>query len=255
MLLGMGRLSFFGRRPRYRQGPQREVEGHGNQEMKRTHSKPAERILHAAMQLFAERGYERTSVSDIQRAAGLTPGSGAMYKHFPSKQALLQAGIDRYIAEARWARTNLEDLALPPHEALAWHARATLERLTGRRNELRILWRDLEQFPSLQGRARREIMQDHYRAVAAWLRDRAQSGDIRDHDSEAVAAVILGALVMFRAFEALWGARTVPVDDQRFLRAWCDLVTRGLGLDAAPVTKQRPKKRPATPKGGKARRA
>jgi AcrR family transcriptional regulator len=223
--------------------------------MKRTHSKPAERILHAAMQLFAERGYERTSVSDIQQAAGLTPGSGAMYKHFPSKQALLQAGIDRYIAEARWAQTNLEDLALPAHEALAWHARATLERLSGRRNELRILWRDLEQFPSLQGRARREIMQDHYRAVATWLRDRAQSGDIRDHDSEAVAAVILGALVMFRAFEALWGARTIPVDDQRFLRAWCDLVTRGLGLDPAPVIKQRPKKRLASPKGGKARRA
>jgi hypothetical protein len=31
--------------------------------------------------------------------------------------------------------------------------------------------------------------------------------------------------------------RAIPVDDQRFLRAWCDLVTRGLGLDGAPVTK------------------
>lgn len=97
-------------------------------------------------------------------------------------------------------------------------------------------------------------MQDHYRTVATWLRDRARSGDIRDHDSEAVAAVILGALVMFRAFEALWGARAIPVDDQRFLRAWCDLVTRGLGLDGAPVTKQRPKKRPVISKGEKARR-
>jgi hypothetical protein len=33
----------------------------------------AERILREAMRLFADKGYERTSIADIQRAAGLRP--------------------------------------------------------------------------------------------------------------------------------------------------------------------------------------
>jgi AcrR family transcriptional regulator len=48
-----------------------------------------ERILFEATRLFAERSYERTSVADVQEAAGLTRGSGALYKHFLSKEALL----------------------------------------------------------------------------------------------------------------------------------------------------------------------
>ena len=51
-------------------------------------SDAADRILREAMRLFAERGYERTTVPDIQEAAGLAPGSGAMYKHYPSKDAV-----------------------------------------------------------------------------------------------------------------------------------------------------------------------
>src|SRR3712207_7446858 len=57
-----------------------------------------ERILREAMRLFAERGYERTSIADIQAAAGLAPGSGALYKHFPSKEAVLAAGLDEFMA-------------------------------------------------------------------------------------------------------------------------------------------------------------
>jgi AcrR family transcriptional regulator len=211
--------------------------------IKNARSDAAERILREAMRLFAERGYERTSVADIQKAAGLTAGSGAMYKHYRSKEALLHEGINGYIAEARRTRTNLEDPTTPAHEALAWHARATLERLSGRRNELRVLWRDLEQFPSLQSKARREIVQSHYRALAIWLASRMRNGDVREHDCEAVAAVILGALVMFRAFEALWGEKVIPVDDERFLRAWRSLVMRGLAIDRTPGSKHSLKKR------------
>src|SRR5262245_23970473 len=57
----------------------------------------AEEVLAHAMRLFAERGYSRTSVADIQKAAGMRPGSGALYKHFASKEALLEAGIDRFV--------------------------------------------------------------------------------------------------------------------------------------------------------------
>ena len=89
-------------------------------------SDAAERILREAMRLFAERGYERTSVPEIQAAAGLTRGSGAMYKHYPSKEALLHAVLDGLLTQADQERATLHDLALPPDETVCWIARAVL---------------------------------------------------------------------------------------------------------------------------------
>ena len=49
------------------------------------------RILHAALDLMRERGFEAVSVRDICTAAGIT--TGAFYHHFPSKDALLEHGF------------------------------------------------------------------------------------------------------------------------------------------------------------------
>jgi AcrR family transcriptional regulator len=56
-----------------------------------------ERLVVEAMRLFSAKGFEATSVSQIEAAAGLAPGSGALYRHFKSKDALLDAGIDRQL--------------------------------------------------------------------------------------------------------------------------------------------------------------
>ncbi len=46
-----------------------------------------QRLLAAATRLFAERGYDRTSVQEIVEAAGVT--KGALYHYFGSKDDLL----------------------------------------------------------------------------------------------------------------------------------------------------------------------
>jgi AcrR family transcriptional regulator len=56
-------------------------------------TRTAERILDAAEQLFAERGYEGASLREIARRAGIQqPG---LYNHFDSKQQLYAAVLDR----------------------------------------------------------------------------------------------------------------------------------------------------------------
>ena len=52
-----------------------------------------ERILQTALELFAHKGYEAVSVSDIAGALGLT--KGALYRHFESKQAIFDGILDR----------------------------------------------------------------------------------------------------------------------------------------------------------------
>lgn len=56
-----------------------------------------QRLVDEAMRLFSANGYEATPVSQIEAAAGLAGGSGALYHHFASKEALLEAGIDRQL--------------------------------------------------------------------------------------------------------------------------------------------------------------
>ena len=71
-----------------------------------TLSPAAERLLAAAMTLFARNGYDRTSVGEIQEAAGLTFGSGALYKHFASKEAVLAEGMSRFVGHATAQRST-----------------------------------------------------------------------------------------------------------------------------------------------------
>lgn len=74
-----------------------------------------ERLLKVAAEAFAEHG-EGASLDDIAKRAGV--GSGTLYRHFPTRQALLEAAyVDRVEGFARRADELAE--ALPPGEALA----------------------------------------------------------------------------------------------------------------------------------------
>lgn len=60
-------------------------------------------ILDAAATLFAEKGYDNTSTSDLLEAVGIAKGT--LYHHFKSKEAIMDALIERQtdyvLAEAR----------------------------------------------------------------------------------------------------------------------------------------------------------
>jgi AcrR family transcriptional regulator len=53
-----------------------------------------ERILAAALEVFARKGYHRALVDDIVRASGTS--KGAVYHHFPTKEALFLALVDEF---------------------------------------------------------------------------------------------------------------------------------------------------------------
>src|SRR5262245_5747166 len=54
-----------------------------------------ERLIFAALQLFAEKGYGSTSVADVRQTAQVH--SGSLYHFFPGKQELLLAVLDTYL--------------------------------------------------------------------------------------------------------------------------------------------------------------
>ena len=63
----------------------------------RISKEPEERkqeILETAMKLFAQNGFEKTSISDIAREIGVA--QGLCYRYFPSKDVLFQTALDEY---------------------------------------------------------------------------------------------------------------------------------------------------------------
>ena len=52
-----------------------------------------ERILEAALELFAQSGYSGTSMNDIAKQMGIT--KGALYKHYTGKQEILDRIVER----------------------------------------------------------------------------------------------------------------------------------------------------------------
>ena len=55
-----------------------------------------ERILDAALEVFARKGYHRAIVDDIVRASRTS--KGAVYHHFPNKEAVFLALVDEFSA-------------------------------------------------------------------------------------------------------------------------------------------------------------
>jgi AcrR family transcriptional regulator len=192
-------------------------------------SDAAERLLTAAMRLFAERGYERTTVGQIQEAAGLTFGSGALYKHFPSKEAVLSEGMERFVESARTERRMLDALDNEPvSDALNAIAQMAMSSFDRDSDALRIAWRDLDNFPEIQEQVRTQRIRATFDEFSAWLKHQAELGRVRPHDSQAVAGVALGSLAFFQILKHLMHDTPAGVDEDLFVRTWTQLIAAAL---------------------------
>jgi AcrR family transcriptional regulator len=80
-----------------------------------------ERLLSAAVAAFTEHGADDVSLEEIARRAGV--GIGTLYRHFPTRQALLEA-VYRDQVEALRARANELAGSDSPGDALAEWLRA-----------------------------------------------------------------------------------------------------------------------------------
>jgi AcrR family transcriptional regulator/protein-L-isoaspartate O-methyltransferase len=182
-----------------------------------------DRLLEAATRLFAEQGFEGTSVGQIEAAAGLVPRRGSLYKHFASKEDLLRAAVDARAARAS-AFLDLAEhaFASPPpspsqlHDLVRGFGAGFLAELDAHRDLTRIIEHDGERFPELRDRIRREVIAPGYRAVSRTLQRLAPPGT----DSSAHAALLLAALTGLRRSAWTFGRSTYRISDARALDAW-----------------------------------
>lgn len=189
-------------------------------------------MLTEGLRLFGERGYAATSVAQIEAAAGLSPGSGSLYKHFRSKEELLTEAVDRLLSGGheladRLATRGPETLA----EQLAAVAKAGLRRMDEDRDMSRLLFRGLDSFPELLQRFGTGEIARFHAETTAMLAELADDPD-GILDWAAFAVVLQGATAHYWLLTDLFGCHPSGVDEDRFADA-------AAGLTAALLTKAR----------------
>ena len=189
-----------------------------------TETTTRDRLVTEAMRLFSEQGYRATSVAQIEAAAGLAAGSGALYHHFKSKELLLDAGIDRQLDRRR----AMHDI------------RALFAGLGDLRTELTLLGRYLlnvidEESQLLQIAARTPAdratrLNDAYAALIDglygelddWIHGWAPTLDRTD--TRTIATLGVNALLGKRATAIFFHAEAAEIPDDRYLAEWTTML-------------------------------
>ena len=182
-----------------------------------------DRLITAAMSLFSERGTRGTTIGDIEENAGLTRRGGAFYKHFRSKEEILEAGIERQIREVENMRGVLDLLPLGDLQAeLTLLCRWLLAELTHERDMTRVFEKEGEHIPALRDRMLERVIQVGYRQAAQLAQRWVKEYDIDDLDVEAVVTILVGAIVNYRRTQWTFGGAPLEVGEDRFVDAWVD---------------------------------
>ena len=196
-------------------------------------------ILDAAESLFAERGYDATSLSDVGTAAGVSRGTPGYF--FGSKAELYQAVLERCFAEVREAvragRARTLTGQHAPDAILAGAVSDYFDFLAARPNFVRLIEREALSTTSLPDIGHLSAGQDALAAISAELGlDDSPSGDA----AQLLLSVI--ALCWFHLIHARTVAPAVGVslddadDLERRKRHVVGLVLHGLAGLERPVT-------------------
>jgi AcrR family transcriptional regulator len=151
-----------------------------------------ERILDAALEVFARKGYHRAIVDDIVRASRTS--KGAVYHHFPNKEAVFLALVDEFsarLAAAVAAAIGTRRGALAKVEAALTAALTTFA--DNERLARLILLEAVSLGPTYQAK-RAEVTGRFAALIRGYLDEAAGDGSIAPLDTRVATLAWLGAV-------------------------------------------------------------
>jgi AcrR family transcriptional regulator len=182
-----------------------------------------ERILAASLELFLERGFDGTSVSDIERAVGLAAGTGSFYRHFRSKDDVFVAAVQRsateYIEAFLAVLQELDDID-DPVERLRRDFHMRLAAVQTFDPIVRLVNAERERFPELQKTFTTGLELDQWKL--GW-------------DDHPLPGIVMAALVGYGQLAQLEGSPYRDLSADAFVDALVDLL---VGANVMPPVRE-----------------
>lgn len=166
-----------------------------------------EQILDVAMDMFATEGVTGTSISEIERRVGFKAGTGSFYRHFSSKEDLLEAAVEREVTRCvADIALEWEALRLPedPREAMRLGAKQMLRDIARFDRLARLVLAEGQRVPTLRGWFIDALQRTQ--ALGPWVDDASR-------------LVGIAALVGFHQFRIAGGGQVQGVTDDAFVDA------------------------------------
>jgi AcrR family transcriptional regulator len=163
--------------------------------MQRRSQETRTQIIKAALELFAQEGYEAASVSDISKAAGVS--KGAFYHHFPSKQILFQQAMEEWLDSLDRQMLTVRETKVTVPEALTQMTQMMPDVYKTAMGGLPIFleflshsYRDPEVLQAMALPHKR-----YQEFFASMIQDGIDEGSLRDVDPEVVSKVVVALAV------------------------------------------------------------
>ncbi len=152
----------------------------------------ADRILDAALVSFGSRGYEATSLDSLAEGLGMRKQSILYW--FPSKEALLEALIDRSAAELAQALQGALDRAGDGWARVEAVVRSVF-RVAAQRPELLGLLREVGRLGPPAATRLTLVLEPLVARASAFLESEMESGHMRRHDPRLLLLAIYSTVV------------------------------------------------------------
>jgi AcrR family transcriptional regulator len=181
------------------------------------------KVLEVATRLFAERGYEATSVNDVAAGAGVS--IGALYKYFPDKPALLEGVLASFEAQFAEAMSHVHEVPGTHFDKLHVMVEGLFEMGA---NRPYFFWALTSGTHALRG-AREHSSGDAVREqIRSFLEAGIAAGEFRAVDVPRMAAIGFG--VVETAMQQCFG----PKEQGKHRAAWARMVEETLARAVRP---------------------
>ena len=153
-----------------------------------------DQILEAALEVFAEKGFDRATNKDIARAAGITPG--LIYHYFKSKKEVLLEAVEKY-SPLRVIRSVTPAMrAMPPEAFLRSVVQEVLSVLESEKFVAMLkVFLPEAMHKGVLAPAVFSAMKEATSFLAGFLRDKMQAGELQAADADLASHLLLGGLM------------------------------------------------------------
>ncbi len=152
-------------------------------------SETRDRILAAALKLFARRGYDGTTTKDLAAAAGVAEGT--LFRHFETKKSILvQVATDGWIEILTDLLTELSEMG--SYKAVAQVMKRRMMHLQKNADLLRVCFMEVQFHEDLRDRIQTDVIEKMTDVAEVFFQTAMDQGIYRKMDARLVARVFLG---------------------------------------------------------------